>query len=582
MADTLPPRLNPKTIEGPLYRSWTEAGYFHVEPESALSGGPDPYVVVIPPPNVTDILHMGHGLNNTIQDVMVRWRRMQGRVSLWVPGTDHAGIATQNIVERKLAEDGTSRHDLGREAFVERVWGHVNGTGSRILEQLEVIGSSCDWDRTRFTLDEGLSRAVREVFVRLYEKDLIYRGEYIINWCPRCLTALSNEEAEGEEVEGRLYHLRYPFTSTEGYKAEQAAAVAQAAVPESDVEAIGRLPDGTWYLTVSTTRPETMLGDTGVAVNPKDERYAGLVGAEIELPLTGRTIPIIADELVDPGFGTGLVKTAENFGTQGEYPSHPELLDWLATTFIDSGWDVKGIQRAIVTSATYRQESAITPEMLEQDPENRQLARGPRLRLPAQMIRDQALSVAGLLVEKVGGPSVKPYQPEGLWDQASQQYEQSEGDGLYRRSLYTFWKRTLGHPAMLTFDSSTRETCIVRNGRTNTPLQALNLMNDVTYVEAARSLAQRTMIQGGTTPEERVRFVYRLATAHRPRPDTESVLVDGYRHYLDRYQADRSSALELVNVGESPRDETLDIAELASYTMVANLILNLDRTVTKD
>jgi valyl-tRNA synthetase len=308
VADTLPPRLDPKTIEGPLYRSWTEAGYFHVEPESALSGGPDPYVVVIPPPNVTDILHMGHGLNNTIQDVMVRWRRMQGRVSLWVPGTDHAGIATQNIVERKLAEDGTSRHDLGREAFVERVWGHVNGTGSRILEQLKVIGSSCDWDRTRFTLDEGLSRAVREVFVRLYEKDLIYRGEYIINWCPRCLTALSNEEAEGEEVEGRLYHLRYPFTSTEGYKAAQAAAVAQAAVPESDVEAIGRLPDGTWYLTVSTTRPETMLGDTGVAVNPKDERYAGLVGAKIELPLTGRTIPIISDELVDPGFGTGLVK----------------------------------------------------------------------------------------------------------------------------------------------------------------------------------------------------------------------------------------------------------------------------------
>lgn len=308
VADTLPPRLDPKTIEGPLYRSWTEAGYFHVEPESALSGGPDPYVVVIPPPNVTDILHMGHGLNNTIQDVMVRWRRMQGRVSLWVPGTDHAGIATQNIVERKLAEDGTSRHDLGREAFVERVWGHVNGTGSRILEQLKVIGSSCDWDRTRFTLDEGLSRAVREVFVRLYEKDLIYRGEYIINWCPRCLTALSNEEAEGEEVEGRLYHLRYPFTSTGGDKAAQAAAVAQAAVPESDVEAIGRLPDGTWYLTVSTTRPETMLGDTGVAVNPKDERYAGLVGAEIALPLTGRTIPIIADELVDPGFGTGLVK----------------------------------------------------------------------------------------------------------------------------------------------------------------------------------------------------------------------------------------------------------------------------------
>ena len=171
---------------------------------------------------------MGHGLNNTIQDVMVRWRRMQGRASLWVPGTDHAGIATQNVVERRLAEEGVSRHDLGREAFVERVWEHVNGTGGQILEQLKVIGSSCDFERTRFTLDKGLSRAVREVFVRLYEKDLIYRGEYIINWCPRCMTALSNEEAEGEEVEGRLHHLRYPFAPGAEDSAAQAAEAVEA------------------------------------------------------------------------------------------------------------------------------------------------------------------------------------------------------------------------------------------------------------------------------------------------------------------------------------------------------------------
>ena len=221
MADALPPRLDPKTIEESLYRSWSEAGYFHVEPGPVMSGSQEPYVVVIPPPNVTAVLHMGHGLNNTIQDVMVRWRRMQGRASLWVPGTDHAGIATQNVVERGLADEGTTRHDLGREAFVERVWEHVDGTGGRILEQLKVIGSSCDFDRTRFTLDEGLSRAVREVFVRLYEKDLIYRGEYIINWCPRCLTALSNEEAEAEQAEGRLYHLRYPFSPGAGEAAAQ-------------------------------------------------------------------------------------------------------------------------------------------------------------------------------------------------------------------------------------------------------------------------------------------------------------------------------------------------------------------------
>ena len=309
VADALPPRLNPKTIEEPLYRSWSEAGYFHVDPGSVKSDGREPYVVVIPPPNVTDVLHMGHGLNNTIQDVLVRWRRMQGRASLWVPGTDHAGIATQNVVERRLAKEGSTRHDLGRPAFVERVWEHVKGKGGQILEQLKVIGASCDWERTRFTLDDGLSKAVREVFVRLYEKDLIYRGEYIINWCPRCLTALSNEEAEAEGSEGRLYHLRYPLAAAARDSAVQAAEAAQVAAGEFGGEsAIGQLPDGRWYITVSTTRPETMLGDTGVAVSPKDERYAALVDADVELPLTGRTIPIIADELVDPGFGSGMVK----------------------------------------------------------------------------------------------------------------------------------------------------------------------------------------------------------------------------------------------------------------------------------
>ncbi len=313
MADALPPRLDPKTIEAPLYRSWSEEGYFRADPGSVTSDGKDPYVVVIPPPNVTDILHMGHGLNSTIQDVMIRWRRMQGRASLWVPGTDHAGIATQNVVERVLAKEGSTRQDLGREAFVDRVWNHVNEKGGKILDQLKVIGSSCDFERTRFTLEEGLSRAVREVFIRLYEKGLIYRGEYIINWCPRCLTALSNEEAEAEEADGKLYHLRYPLASgAEEAAARVAELVARsadgAADQEPGVEAIGKLEDGRWYLTVSTTRPETMLGDTAVAVSPKDERYAALIGGDVELPLTGRLVPIISDEWVDPGFGTGIVK----------------------------------------------------------------------------------------------------------------------------------------------------------------------------------------------------------------------------------------------------------------------------------
>ena len=289
MPEPLPPQYSPHDIEGPLYSRWEERGYFRAEPER-VQAGRLPYVIVIPPPNVTSVLHMGHGLNNTIQDVLVRWRRMQGREALYVPGTDHAGIATQNVVERLLAKEGKTRDDVGREAFVERVWSYVDETGSTILQQLRAIGCSCDWTRTRFTLEPGLSRAVREVFVRLYEKDLIYRGTYIINWCPRCLTALSDEEAESEETQGRLWHLRYPL----------AKEVPGAKLP--------RLADGRAYLVVATTRPETMLGDTAVAVNPADERYRAVVGAEVDLPLTGRRIPVVADDYVDPEFGSGAVK----------------------------------------------------------------------------------------------------------------------------------------------------------------------------------------------------------------------------------------------------------------------------------
>ncbi|MEJ2204715.1 MAG: valine--tRNA ligase [Gemmatimonadota bacterium] len=300
MSQELATRFDPRAIEPQRYRAWQEGGYFGVSAAEVLEGGRQPYVIVIPPPNVTAVLHMGHGLNNTIQDVLIRWRRMQGRASLWVPGTDHAGIATQNVVERLLAEEGKTRHDLGRDAFVEEVWSFVRETGGQILEQLKAIGSTCDWDRTRFTLDEELSRAVREVFVHLYDKDLIYRGEYIINWCPRCHTALSNEEAEPEESEGRLWHLRYPLAEEAWTAAAEAAG--------RGASALGRDGDARWYLTVSTTRPETMLGDTGVAVHPSDERYRDLVGANVELPLTGRTIPIVADTHVDPEFGSGMVK----------------------------------------------------------------------------------------------------------------------------------------------------------------------------------------------------------------------------------------------------------------------------------
>jgi len=278
MTEPLAPQYNPSAIESALYAWWEERGLFLPDAPDAPPASRTPYVIMMPPPNVTAALHMGHGLNNTVQDVLIRFERMRGRAALWLPGTDHAGIATQNVVERILAAEGQTRFDVGRDAFVERVWGYVRETGAAILTQLRAIGCSADWGRAYFTLDEGLSRAVREAFVRLYDEGLIYRGQYIINWCPRCLTALSNEEAEKEEVEGRIWHLRYP------------------------------LADGSGHVTVATTRPETMLGDTAVAVHPEDERYRGMIGRELRLPLTDRLIPIVGDEAVDPAFGSGAVK----------------------------------------------------------------------------------------------------------------------------------------------------------------------------------------------------------------------------------------------------------------------------------
>ena len=271
----LPPRYRPQEFEEDIYRFWLERRLFHADREAP---GPA-FSMVIPPPNVTGNLHIGHALNNTLQDILARWHRMRGDVTLWVPGTDHAGIATQHVVEVRLAkEEGLRRQDLGREKFLERVWAWKNQYEANILGQLRRLGASVDWDRLRFTMDEGCSRAVREVFVRLYEKGLIYRGDYIVNWCPVCHTALADIEVEHEEREGRLYHLRYPFA------------------------------DGDGAIVVATTRPETMLGDTAVAVHPDDPRYRDAVGRRVRLPLVGREIPVIADAYVDPEFGTGAVK----------------------------------------------------------------------------------------------------------------------------------------------------------------------------------------------------------------------------------------------------------------------------------
>jgi mono/diheme cytochrome c family protein len=306
-----------------------------------------------------------------------------------------------------------------------------------------------------------------------------------------------------------------------------------------------------------------------------------------EQPLTAR---VTVNRYWQLFFGTGLVKTAEDFGAQGELPSHPELLDWLAVEFRDSGWDVRALVRLIVTSATYRQASAVPAGLLKRDPENRLLARGPRLRLQAEFIRDQALAVSALLNREIGGHSVSPYQPAGLWQElasradsanwSAQVYVQSHGKDLYRRTMYTFWKRASPPPTLVTFDAPDRETCVVRRARTNTPLQALVLMNDPTYVEAARKLAERLMTEA-RTPEERIVLAFRLATARSPSTAEVSVLKKVYDAQLAVYRKDAKAALKLLSVGESPRDPQWEPAELATWTTVASVILNLDETVTK-
>lgn len=271
----IPTVYDPQAVEEKWYKYWEDHGLFHDEVDKEKK----PFSIVIPPPNVTGQLHMGHALDNALQDILIRFRRMQGYNTLWMPGTDHAGIATQIKVEEMLAQDGLTRHDLGREKFIEKVWEWKEQYGDRIIKQLKSLGASCDWQRERFTMDEGCSKAVREVFVSLYEKGLIYQGNRITNWCPRCNTALSDIEVEHEDKPGHLYHVRY---SVEG-------------CPEE-------------FLSVATTRPETILGDTAVAVNPEDVRYRHLIGKNLVLPLVGRSIPVIADEYVDQAFGTGAVK----------------------------------------------------------------------------------------------------------------------------------------------------------------------------------------------------------------------------------------------------------------------------------
>jgi hypothetical protein len=302
-------------------------------------------------------------------------------------------------------------------------------------------------------------------------------------------------------------------------------------------------------------------------------------------PLTGR---VVVNRFWQQLFGYGLVKTSDNFGLQGEWPSHPELLDWLAREFIDSGWNTKALLRQIVLSATYRQSSSVSPELLARDPENRLLARGPRFRLPAEAIRDQALHVAGLLKQRLGGPSVFPYQPEDLFkgivvaaDYPGTKWGRSKGDDLFRRSLYTFWKRTVPHPSMTVFDAPDREFCVVRRSTTNTPLQALTLLNDPIYLEAARKLAERAIREGGENPADRLAFAFRLAAGRPPDSGEVGILQAKLNEMLSVYRLDERAAQSFLRAGASPLDPSIRASELAAYAAVAGMILNLDEVITK-
>ncbi len=336
----IPSKYNPKEVEEKWYRFWEEKGFFHAEANPKKK----PYSIVIPPPNITGILHMGHALNNTIQDIYIRFKRMQGFEALWMPGTDHAGIATQNVVEKRLASLGKDRESLGREEFLKEVWKWREEYGSTIINQLKRLGCSCDWAKTRFTMDKGLSNAVLEVFIRLYKKNLIYRGNYIINWCPRCKTALSDEEAQHRDVDGMLYYIKYPIEKSKIQN------------PKSKIED---------YLIVATTRPETMLGDVAVCVSPKDKRYKHLKGKTAILPILNRKLKIIFDKRVDPKFGTGILKVTPahdpvDFELGNIHKLEPINVMNADATINEVGGDFKGMDR-------FEAREAIIEELKERD-----------------------------------------------------------------------------------------------------------------------------------------------------------------------------------------------------------------------
>jgi hypothetical protein len=500
-------------------------------------------------------------------------------------------------------------------------WYHVavsyDGSGNAAGLQLYLNGKRLDTEvqrdaltgsvRTNAPLRVGsktLGSPFRGVLddLRLYNRVLSSREveELALHYRPRAvLSGVTGKRSPQEATDIRDYFLtnaapdalRTAYSELKALRIQRADL--QKTIPTAMIMAELKKPRETFVLARGDYRNQTEKVEPGVpSMLPPLPEGAPLNRLTLAKWLVDPKHPLTARVAVNrfwqTYFGYGIVKTQEDFGVQGEAPAHPELLDWLATEFIRTGWDMRAMQRLIVTSATYRQTSVVTPALLERDPENRLLARGPRNRLPAELIRDTALAAAGLLDDRIGGPSTLPYQPKGLWEEmafgegfSAQSYEQSHGKDLYRRGMYTFWKRTVPPASLGTFDAPDREKCTARRALTNTPLQALILMNDPTYVEAARALAQRALLDGGKDEKSRLTYAFRLATARPPTGKESGVLRGLLKGRLDAYRKDPKSAIKLLAVGESPYDKKLDAAELAAWTTVASTILNLDETITK-
>jgi mono/diheme cytochrome c family protein len=508
-----------------------------------------------------------------------------------------------------------------RERLMLRDWYHVamtyDGSGTAAGLRLYVDGQRAELDVVRDTLTGSIrtdaplrlgSKALGKPFVgqiddlRLYNRALT--PEQVEQLARHdavrvILSGVTGKRSKEEAARVKEYFLTYAAPAalrtmhTELKALRQQKADLDKAIPTAMVMAEMKKPRESFVLARGDYRNQTDRVTPGVPAilpplpggAPLDRLTLAKWLVSPEHPLTAR---VAVNRYWQSYFGNGLVKTQEDFGVQGEPPSHPELLDWLATEFVRTGWDVRAMQRLIVTSAAYRQSSKIPPALLEKDPENRLLARGPRVRLPAEMIRDTALAASGLLNGEIGGPSVFPYQPAGLWEEmafgdgfSAQAYEQSHGKDLYRRGMYTFWKRTVPPASLATFDAPDREKCTARRTLTNTPLQALALLNDPTYVEASRAMAQRALREGGKDVNSRLAYAFRLATARTPTGKETKVLRGLLGERLTAFRRDRPAAVKLLAVGESPRDQSLDAAELAAWTTIASVILNLDETITK-